>query len=104
MVLIFDHSATHPAGIIGEDTAHHAGINGSRIWSDAATIHLEHVVDESANDTRLEADEPADLFHLVFSPMLGNIHQNPVRHRLTGKTRPGGAKGHRDFVLLCECE
>jgi hypothetical protein len=36
--------------------------------------------------------------------MPGDIHQDPIGDCLPGETRPGGAEGHGDAVLLADLE
>src|SRR5690349_19104583 len=89
-IRILGHAAAHPAGIVGKDTAHHAGVDGGRVWSDAAAEWFEHVVEKSANDTRFSADQACLIFHMIVSPVAGDIHKYAVSDRLPGETRPRG--------------
>ena len=101
---ILSHTATHAAGVISKDAAHHAGINGSGVRSDTASVRFKRIVEKSAHKSRLEADVFGIVFDAVFVPILGDVHENPIRHGLTGETRPCRAEGHGDFILLCELE
>ncbi len=101
---VLGHAAAHAAGVVGKDAAHHAGVNRGGIGSDAASVRLQRAVEESSHDAGLCPDEFRVVFDAVPAPMLGNIHQNPVRHGLTGETGPCRAEGHGDFVLLGEFE
>src|SRR5688572_25436932 len=101
---IFDYTTAHSAGVIGKDAAYHTGIDRGGVGSDSAAIQFQDVVDESANDARLKANQVAMIFHAVISPMFRDVHQNPIRHGLTREARPTRAEGHRDLVLLCEFE
>ncbi len=100
LVGILCHATAHAAGIVGEDSTHHARIYRSGVGTDTPSVRLEHVVEKSAHDARLKADLARVLFYAVLAPMFGNIHQNAIRHGLTRETRPCRAEGHRDFVLL----
>src|SRR5436190_24217848 len=83
MIGIFKHTTTHAARVIGEDAAQHACVNGTRVGPDTALMRLEYIIDKPADYARLKADQIAILFHTVISPMLGNIHENPIRDSLT---------------------
>src|SRR5689334_2182122 len=67
---IFDHTATHATGVIREDASHHAGIDRGRVGSDTTTEGLEYIVDKSADNAGLEANQMTLILHSVFSPML----------------------------------
>src|SRR5688572_13013435 len=101
---IFDYTTAHSAGVIGKDAAHHTGIDRGGVGSDSAAIRFQYVVDESANDSGLEANQFAVIFNSVFSPMFGDVDQNPIRHGLTREARPRRAEGHGDLILLREFE
>ena len=97
-------TAAHAAGIIGKDAAHHASVDGRRVGTNAPSMRFEHVVDEPAYNTGLKSNFACMLFYAVLAPMLGNIHEDAIRHRLPGETRPCGAERHRGSVLLAELE
>src|SRR5262245_772201 len=85
---IFDHAATHAAGVIREYAPHHTCVNRGRVGPDPTTERFEHIIDKPADDAGLKANEFATTFHTVLSPMFGDVHQNSVRHGLAGETRP----------------
>ena len=104
MIRIFDHSATHAAGVIGKDAAHHTCVDRGGVRSDTATMRLERHVNESAHNAGLKANMFCVIFDAIPAPVLGNVHEDAIRHCLTGETRSRRTKGHRDFILLCEFE
>ncbi len=103
-IRILGHAAAHTAGVIGKDAAHHAGIDRGGVRSDAASVRFKRVVEEPTHKSRLEADVFGVVFDAVFVPMLGDVHKNPICHRLTRETRPCRAEGHGDLVLLGKFE
>ncbi len=101
---ILGHAATHAAGVVGKDSAHHARINGGGVGSNAAAIWLEHIVNKSTDDARLEADQMPAVLHAVIIPMFGDVHENTICDSLARETRPCRSEGHGNFVLLCKFE
>ena len=101
---VLDRAAAHPTGVIRQDSAQHARVDGSGIRPDTAAMRLQHVVDESTDDARLEANEPPVRFYAVSAPMFGDIDQDSICHGLTRETRSRGAERHGNFILLCELE
>ena len=104
VIRILNHAATHAAGVVGKNAAHHTGINRRGVGSDAASVRFKRVVEEPAHKSGLEADVPCVVCDTVLPPMFGDIHENPIGHGLTGETRPGRAEGHGYFVLLRKFE
>src|SRR6476659_2458067 len=51
VVGIFDHAATHAAGVVREDAAHHTGINRGGVRANAPTQRFEYIIDKSTDDT-----------------------------------------------------
>ena len=60
-IRILRHTATHTAGVIGENAAHHAGVKGGGIWPDAAMSGMKHFFVEQGGNFAVDAMTSAEV-------------------------------------------
>jgi hypothetical protein len=104
LIRVLRDPAAHAARVVGEDPAHHAGVERRRIGTDARAVGEQRPVDAPADDARLDAHAPAVVERLDAPPVAGQIDEDPVGHGLAGKAGPGGAERHRDVLAAAEPE
>ena len=104
VVGVLGHATAHAAGIVRQDAAHGAGVDGGGIGSHLRLEELEGVVHVGADDAGLHLHLGAALQHLDAAPVAGHFHQDAIRDSLTGQAGARGAEGHGDFLLMAQAE
>ena len=95
VVGVLDHPAAHAAGVVGEDPAHHAAVDGRRVGPDAAPERLEEAVHLRADHAGLHADARPAVHGLDALPRPRQDHQDAVGDGLAGQAGPRGPEGDR---------
>ncbi len=94
-------SATHAAGIIGEDAAYLGAVDGSGIRTYLPVELGQESICLTADNSRFELNLQGMIKHPEFSPPPTQPNKNRVGNSLTGKTSARSPKGYRQFLLMC---
>ena len=94
VIAVLRDAAAHSARVIGENPAHHAGVDRGGVRADPGAERHECAVHASANRPRLHADAAPFVDRLDLPPTVTDVHEEAVGDRLAGEARPGRAKRH----------
>ena len=93
VVAVLGDAAAHPGGVVGDDAADHAGVDGSGIGAQSARERRQHAVEVAAHDAGLAPETASLVEDPVVLPEGGELHQDVVGDGLPGERRPGRAQG-----------
>lgn len=99
VVAVLGRATAHATGVIGNNAADLAGVDGSRIGTDLVTPGRKPGVGLGADHTRLQANLAAFSADVVAVPLVAKDNQDGVADGLPGKAGTGGPESHRHLVV-----
>ena len=99
VVAVLGHAAAHARGVVGDDPAHHAGVDGGRIGTEAAVQGPQQPIEVPAHHARLRPHAVPAVEHSGRAPERGQLHEDVVGHGLAGQGRPRRAQ--REVPSVC---
>ena len=100
LIAVLGHTATHPAGVVGCNSADHGGIDGSRIRADFFAKRGQILVGLATNDAGLETDTVSVVKNLVCIPVAAADDQNRIGDGLSGEAGTRGAECYGNGVTI----
>ena len=100
VVGVLRRAAAHATGVVGDDTADLASIDGRRVRADLAPERCEPGVGLGADHTRLQADLGALPANFAVVPVITQHDQHRVADGLAREAGACGTEGHRHAVAL----
>jgi len=100
LVAVLGHAAAHAAGVVGQDAADLAGVDGGRVGADLLAEGGQGTVGVGADDARLEVDAAGVVVDAAAQPPFAQAQQDRIRDRLAREAGAGRAEGHVDAVLV----
>ena len=98
VITVLDHPAAHPRRVIGDDSAHHRGVDRRRIGPQAIPEAGQAQVDVAADDAGLRPHPPALVEDSRVAPQRRQLDQDVVAQGLPGERRARGAEGEVSAV------
>ena len=92
VVAVLHDAAAHPRGVVGDDAAHHRGVDRRGIGAEAACEGRQQRGSGSRRRRLARAHQPARRPGLVGTKVRRQLHQDVVGQRLAGERRAGGAE------------
>ena len=100
VVGVLRRAAAHATGVVGDDTADLASIDGRRVRADLASERCEPGVGLGADDAGLQADLGALPANFAVVPVITQYDQYRVADGLAREAGACGAEGHRHAIAL----
>jgi hypothetical protein len=104
VVGVLGDSATHSAGVVGEDAAETATADGCRVRSYFRAVEVEGVVGMLTENAGLHANASAIFFHAAGAPVAANVYEDAIGDGLSGKAGAAGPKDERDRMIMAEAK
>ncbi len=98
------HPAAHARGVVGENAAHHAGVDRGGVGPDLRPVRGQVPVHGGGDDPRLDAYCRPVVQDLYRAPVARHVHQDPVRDGLPRQAGAGGAEGQRHALSVAQAE